>query len=185
MNKFLLFLCLVFVVSGCSSVFVEEQSEVVEIVEISDIEVEAVGETVEELEIKSLEETVLDNSSNEIEDLPVIVEGLELEVNPLNIYEDVAMIKFNLGENDSLILKLNSKVIFDSKSNSQYGEFDFLLSDVSLTLRGNVFEVEYVDVIDEVGISFSVFPNSQSNESIFGWRGFNNSGSFEFPLDLK
>lgn len=113
--------------------------------------------------------------------LPV-VEGIVFD-NFGGSYEKVPLIKVDYGVNDSLIVRVNSEVVFDSKEVGS--SKDVLLDEVALTSRNNILEIEYVNAEDGVKVSFRVFAEVDSEESLLAWGSVEDSGKARFPLDFE
>lgn len=92
------------------------------------------------------------------------------------------VIKVKYGLSDSLIVRLNSKVIFDSKTNPSAGSFEIETTADFFAPVNNSLEIEYVEVVDDVVSSLEVFVTEDAKQSDSNWEASEGSGKVSFPI---
>lgn len=92
------------------------------------------------------------------------------------------VIKVKYGLSDSLIVRLNSKVIFDSKTNPSAGSFEIETTADFFAPVNNSLEIEYVEVVDDVVSSLEVFATEDAKENDLNWEAAEGSGKVSFPI---
>lgn len=92
------------------------------------------------------------------------------------------VIKVKYGLSDSLIVRLNSKVIFDSKTNPSAGSFEIETTADFFAPVNNSLEIEYVEVVDDVVSSLEVFVTEDAKENDLNWEAAEGSGKVSFPI---